>query len=212
MGARVAMAIVAVCGILSVIHFSNADTPDDIPYFSKNNDSAGIHAKKNCPEVMPGIPVAPVMQGLKGINLHAYIHNKELLAKTDYPNELEPEKLASLYVPQIEKMLFGIVARDEKCNVPTIKVVPPTSIFEMVSTPNTLTINVRVDIIEDLKPKIAVVTTSYYRPEHAQGDYGIVSLASNVTAFPLTLSPKEFEARLHQFVASSIKQPVMGEP
>lgn len=128
-----------------------------------------------------------------------------------YPKQLQPDSLVALFRPLLQKRLVPYFAM---CPGRGVQVFSPLPILEgsesnknsgirgkALTNIDTLIITVRVDIFDDTKPRIAVLTYRQLRPGNALG-YGDTHLT--VRAIPLDIGEDELTKILASYANKAV--------
>lgn len=94
------------------------------------------------------------------------------------PSPLRPDNLINLFKTRIEKTVMPVVEPDETCSTPEVRILDGKKTqYLFDQTADALTIDVSLYVFEAAKPRIAVLTTHYYRMGHAERQISIPVVA-----------------------------------
>lgn len=134
-----------------------------------------------CPAA-PGEPWNPIFRGLKGINLITMVNDRsDIKIKSDFWKE----SLFSNAAEQITKHVMPFVQRDEKCQLPDIKVLDIASLDAAIIVPDRLTYVIAVNFFPLSEGPVAAITVHVYRAGLRESDYVTYALQPGVTVISL---------------------------
>lgn len=134
-----------------------------------------------CPAA-PGEPWNPIFRGLKGINLITRVNDRlDVKIKSDFWKET----LFNYAAEKITRSVMPFVQRDEKCQLPDIKVLDIASLGAAIVVPNRLTYVIAVDFFPLSKGPVAAITVHVYRAGFRESDYVTYALQPGVTVISL---------------------------
>ena len=127
----------------------------------------------------------------------AYIHQ----ITDDYnafPAPLHYDNLVRVFADSLNEKLEPFVI-PEDCKRPPIAVLSTEDFETKGKSKDTVTVVVRLMIVDSIKPKVAVLSTGYFRPDEAHSDFSSQILMGHLTAIPLDLPDSEIGARVEAF-------------
>ena len=116
-----------------------------------------------------------------------------------FPSPLHPDNLTRLLTGKITKTLMPYVDRDETCRLPDL-VSGRVHAYEMAENKDTLTIIARLTILDNTQPRIAVLSTNYYRPNPMHVNLKSAVFLNQELVIPLDLPEDTIAARLNDFI------------
>ncbi|MEZ0223046.1 MAG: hypothetical protein ACAH83_00705 [Alphaproteobacteria bacterium] len=149
-------------------------------------------AVTTCPEA-PGVPQSPLYKDLRLVHLRVLVDPRYI--DKAYPQTLSPENLLSFFRPVVEENVMPFVQRDSQCHQPELRV---NRAADVITKLGILTITIQLEIFDQMKPRMAVLSASVYRPD-VSGAY--VDALPRAIPIPLDISHNEITLLLHGFVA-----------
>jgi hypothetical protein len=164
----------------------------------QNRETCLIHA--------PGFG-APDVEKYKDVH-DDYLQNLKRLYAA-YPKPLVPDNLTTQFRMRIQNSWAPFIERVDGCTIPQVTVVTRTkagpgssSGLEPIRTPGSLTITVRVNIFDDTKPRIAVLSATRFRPDCGHMHHS--DSKPVIEAIPLDQSDAAIAARIGSFVHRAV--------
>lgn len=134
--------------------------------------------------------------GLPEFKQEKYIQNLKQTYET-YPKSLHRDALEAVYRDRLKTAFSSILPRDNSCQLQEPHVLDDRAVLTVERSANTITLTVRVSIIDNTKPRLAVLSTSYFRPDAGHANY--LQSRPFSTAFPLDLPDSEVSAIVADF-------------
>ena len=107
---------------------------------------------------------------------------------------------------RLQEHFAPLVERSNPCVIPDVAVLynaydydaPQTSLLTPIYKPDTLTVSLTVDILDEPKPGVAVVTQRFFRMESGPSQF--LFGRPHVIAFPLDASDEEIAKKVTYFI------------
>ncbi|MBE0626452.1 MAG: hypothetical protein IH606_16755 [Burkholderiales bacterium] len=125
-----------------------------------------------------------------------------------FPAPLHRENLIRLFTARIKRKYSSFIAPDNNCQISDVTIIDKKTLNRVAEDKDNVTIIVRLRILQDTKPQIALLTTDIYRGDPQYTDLTSQVLMGDQTAIPLDL-PEDRIADLVSRFANGLFVPTL---
>lgn len=126
----------------------------------------------------------------------------ENLKKTNslYHRPIQLKNIEKIYKDRLEQEVLPFIKLGSDCKKPEVQILNSSNVSDIVDNPDTFTLIVTLDIIDDTSPPIAIIASKAYRSGVLNQSFnGQNHYMNGLTAIPLDISDEDISRRLDEF-------------